>query len=174
MQFGENFVAAVVGALSAILTSVIASWVSYRSLRAEYLGKHRLELISKQMAACEALWAVLEPASRSEGEARIIVHKKDQPYIVLSVAKKFYDDLNKVFNSTPGLYYSRQLRTELFDLRNFIMKEFISEASEDQFEVQISKSKEEKFDGKVQQLRIAIRAEIGVKDLKVTSEGPIN
>lgn len=167
-------VAIAVGFLSALVTSILGSWLGYRTLRAEYLGKRNVDFINKQMAACEALWVVLEPAARSQGAERVIIHKNEQYYINQSVAKKLYDSLNRVFNSASGLYFSRQLRTELFDLRNFILDEFISSVNNDQTEIQVSKSKAEKFDSKVQQLRIAIRAEIGVGDLKVTSEGPIN
>ena len=167
-------VAIAVGFLSALVTSILGSWLGYRTLRAEYLGKRNVDFINKQMAACEALWVILELAARSQGEERVIVHKNEQSYIDQSVAKKLYNSLNSVFNSASGLYYSRQLRAELFDLRNFILDEFVSIESKNQTEIQISKSKADKFDGKVQQLRIAIRAEIGVEDLKVTSEGPIN
>ncbi len=167
-------IAIAVGFLSALMTSILGSWLGYRVLRAEYLGKRNVDFINKQMTACEALWTILEPSARSQGEERVIVHKNEQSYVVLSVAKKLYDSLNNVFNSASGLYYSRQLRTELFDLRNFILDEFVSTVTNGQAEIQISKNKAEKFDSKVQQLRIAIRAEIGVEDLKVTSEGPIN
>ena len=169
-----EIIAIAVGFLSALVTSILGSWLGYRILRAEYLGKRNVDFINKQMSGCEALWVILEPTSRSLGEERVIIHKNEQSYVVLVTAKKLYDSLNKVFNSTSGLYYSKQLRTELFDLRNFILGEFISIAKDGQAEIQISKNKEDKFDGKVQQLRIAIRAEIGVEDLKVTSEGPIN
>lgn len=169
-----EIIAIAVGFLSALFTSILGSWLGYRTLRAEYLGKRNVDFINKQMAGCEALWVVLEPTSRSQGEERVLIYKNDQPYVVLLRAKKLYDSLNKVFNSASGLYYSKQLRTELFDLRNFILEEFISAVKDSQTEIQISKNKAEKFDGKVQQLRIAIRAEIGVEDLKVTSEGPIN
>lgn len=169
-----EMIAIIVGFLSALVTSILGSWLGYRTLRAEYLGKRNVDLINKQMAACEALWVVLESAARSQGGERVIIQKNEQPYVVLSVAKKLYDSINKVFNSTSGLYYSRQLRTELFDLRNFVLDEFISTAKDEQTKIQISKNKAEKFDRKVQQLRIAIRAEIGVEDLRASSESPIN
>lgn len=167
-------VAIAVGFLSAIVTSILGSWLGYRTLRAEYLGKRNIEFASKQLTACEMLWISLEPASRSKGSGRVIVNKDEQSFVVLSAAKDFYDSLNKVFNSPSGLYYSRRLRNELFDLRDFTLDEFLSNGKEGQAEVKISKSKAKEFDSKVQQVRIAIRDEIGVKDLTVTSKNPIN
>jgi hypothetical protein len=173
MELGENIVSALIGAATAAVTSLIGFWVSYRNLRAEYLAKRKIDLSSKQVAACEALWIILEPASRSQGEVRMVIYRDDQPYIVLSIAREFYTALCKVFYSTAGLYFSRTLRNEFFDLRDFIMEEFISKAKENQKEIQIAKNKAKSLDGKVQQLRIAIRAELGVEDLNVASENPI-
>ena len=169
-----EIVAIAVGFISALVTSILGSWLGYRTLRAEYLGKRNIEFINKQLVACESLWIVLESGSRSKGTERVIVHKNEQAYLHLSPAINLYDSLNKVFNSASGLYYSKKLRDELFDLRNFIMDELISKIKEGQTEIQISNNKAKEFDSKVQQLRIAIRAEIGVNDLKVTNEGPIN
>jgi hypothetical protein len=173
MQLGEIVISALIGALTAAITSLIGFWVSYKNLSAEYLGKLNIELTNKQLSACEALWIILEPVSRSRGVTRVIIQRNEQPYVVLNAAKNFYDSINKVFYSKSGLYYSRRLRNELFDLRDYILEEFISKMKDGVTEIQINKSKVKKFDGKVQQLRIAIRAEIGVEDLKVTSEGSI-
>ena len=169
-----EFISILVGFLTAVATSIIGAWLSYRALRAEYLGKLNIEFINKQLAACEALWVVLEPASRSKGSKRVIIWKNDEPYVILSVANDLYNSLNAVFNSSSGLYFSRHLRGELFDLRNFIQNELTANVKAGQTEILVPRGKAEKFDSKVQQLRIAIRTEIRVEDLKVTTTGPIN
>src|SRR5687768_12296062 len=115
MQVADTVMAAIVGSLAAILTSLLGSWISYRALRADYLGKYRLDLIGKQMAACEALWNVLEPGSRSHGKIRVIIDKNNKHYANVKVAEKLYSDLTRVFNSSAGLYFSRQLRETLFE-----------------------------------------------------------
>jgi hypothetical protein len=64
----EKLIAALIGTLSAILTSMIAIWASHRKLRAELLSKYRSELINKQIEACEKLWEKLESTSFSYGK----------------------------------------------------------------------------------------------------------
>lgn len=173
MQITDTVIASIVGAIAAVITSLLASWVGYRTLRAELLAKHRQELISKQIAACEALWAVLEPVSRSVGENRVIKARGNKHYVDILAAKELCAALTKVFNSPSGLYYSRLLRTALFNLRSFIEKEFLENAQEGQPELEISNTKANNFlADEVQNLRIALRKEIGTEDLAVAREGP--
>lgn len=172
MELGDTIISALIGAVAAALTSLAGYWVSYRNLRAEYLAKRNIDFTNKQIAACEALWVVLEPISRSQGDERVIIHRDQKTFIVLCAAREFYKSLCRVFYSSAGLYYSKQLRNELFDLRNYLMEEFISKAEEGQTEMPVGRNKVERLDGKVQQLRIAIRAEIGVEDLRVANTAP--
>jgi hypothetical protein len=172
MQLSDAVIAAIVGFLSAVITSIIASWVSHRRLRAELMGKYRLELIGKQTTACESLWSVLESGSRSIGENRVVVYTEGKPHVVIPVAKDLYAALTKVFNSPSGLYFSRQLRQAIFDLRDFIGDEFIPKNQDGQSELEVSNNKAKSFHGRIANLRIALRKEIGTEDLTVSREGP--
>jgi hypothetical protein len=80
----------------------------------------------------------------------------------------FIEQIISVFYSTSGLYFSRDVRIKLFDLRDFIRDNFLNEP--DKNEIPISKNIANRFRSKVTKLRIAIRKEIGVEDLKVTAE----
>jgi hypothetical protein len=172
MELGDTIISALIGALTAAIISLAGYWASYRNLRTEYLAKRNIDFTNKQIAACEALSVILEPVSRSQGDERVIIYKGQQAFVALCAAREFYKSLCKVFNSSAGLYYSKQLRNELFDLRNYLMEEFIAKAEEGQTELPIARNKAERLDGKVQQLRIAIRAEIGVEDLRVATVAP--
>jgi hypothetical protein len=172
MQSGETL-AALVGFLTAVFTSILASWIGYRKLRAEYLGKYRFDLMKKQIDACEALWDALKPTSKSIGENRVILHRSGKTFVKINVAENLYKTINDVFNSPFGLYYSRQLRESLFKLRNFLEDEFITQANGNT-ELQISNTRARKFDSRVQNLRISIRKELELDDLRVVAEGPID
>lgn len=171
MPLSDSLFAAVIGFLSAIITSLIAAGVTYRKLKLELLGKHNQELINRQFVACESLWLALESASRSVGENRVVVFREQKIYIVLPAARHLYDALTGVFNSADGLYFSRHLRTELFDLRGFIETEFVAPIHSSMVEINVSRNKYEKFDGKVQNLRKAIREEIDVEDPGFVKKG---
>jgi hypothetical protein len=166
----STLIASVAGVLSAVLASAGASWVSYRALRSEYLSKRRLELISKQMGACEALWAALASGSRSRVGNRVVIYRDDHPYVVLATAQELCESLTTVFTSPAGLYYSRSVRHCLFELRDFLENEFLSGVREQVSELEISKSKAKNFDYLVQSLRISIRKELGVENLQVGQE----
>lgn len=165
-----TLIAAIAGVLSAVLASAGASWVSYRALKSEYLGKRRLELIGKQMAACEALWTTLASGSRSHVGNRVVVYRNDHPHVVLATAQEMCESLTDVFTSPAGLYYSRTVRHCLFDLRDFLEGEFLSGTYEQGSELEISKTKAKKFDYLVQSLRVSIRKELGVENLQVAKE----
>jgi hypothetical protein len=173
MQFPESIIPALVGALAAVATSIVGSLVGYRTLRAEYRSRHRLELIGKQIAACEDLWAALLIGSQSSGENRVIHHRDGKSFVSVPDSRQFYDDLTRTFNSSSGLYYSRELRDDLFALRGFVESDLMSLGGDDADLVEISNSKAKKFDGLVRNLRVAIRREIGVEDLKAATEGPV-
>lgn len=167
----EVLLTAIVGSLSGFFASFISVYFAYKSIKSDYRGKFELEIISKQINACETLWSILSVASKSEGEDRILTHKNDQITLDAQGAKKLYDALNQIFNSPMGLYFSRALRKSLFELRDFIYSEFLQKATK---ENHISNTKAAKFDGYIQNLRVAIRREIGVVDLSVTMKGPLD
>lgn len=162
-MMSETFFPAIVGALTAIFTSIVANWVSMRSIKAEYEKKHQMELIAKQFSACEDLWHALETASmKSMGSKCVfdssLVYSKEN-------AKELYDRLFAVFLSPAGLYFSRDLRKCFFRLTDFIGAEINAENNHGW-----SKTKIKTFDGMVQDLRVAIRHEMGLEDLTVTRE----
>ena len=57
---------ALVGAVTAIISSLIGAWVTYRTLRKDYQNKYQMELINRQLVACEQLWSSLSVASKSK------------------------------------------------------------------------------------------------------------
>jgi hypothetical protein len=170
MQLTDAIIPAIIGAITAIFTSLIASWISFRTLKAEFIGKRQLDLIGKQTAACEALWSVLEPGSRSLGKVRVISHKNNKHYVNIAVAEIFYSELIRIFNSPSGLYYSRELRDSLFKLTNFMRDNFLSNSQSEESELAISNNLVKSFQGRLEGLRIAIREEIGTIDLKLTKK----
>lgn len=159
--------AALIAFLSAIMTSLIGYWVAYKKIQKELHTTHKSDLIKKQMEACERLWASLEFASFSPGDDRIIQESESGVSVNIDLSRQFISNLVSVFHSSVGIYLSRNVRKELFGLRDFVASEFI-DAGGSKDEIQISKTKAEKFRNKVTKLRIAIREEIGVEDLTVT------
>jgi len=166
----ETLIAAILGTTSGLILGIASLYFAYRNLKFEYRGKFELEIIMKQISACEALWGVLANSSKSDGDERILIYQENQIAINKKNVKKLYDDINQIFNSPMGLYFSRDLRKNMFDLRDFINAEFLQKLPKDDL---ISKTKAEKFDGYVQNLRLAIRKEIGAVDLVVTKKGPL-
>ncbi len=173
MQITDTLIAALVGAITAVLTGIFTSFISYRVLKAEYSGKQRLEIIGKQIAACESLWAILDSGSLSLGENRVVYRLGDRFHLNPKSAAHFHDSINKIFLSSSGLYFSRQLRDAIFELRDFIEKDFLITQKEITSNIEISTTKVKYFDGLVANLRNCIRKEIGVEDLKAGSENPI-
>jgi hypothetical protein len=162
----DSLLAAFVGAIIAIVTSIIATWVSFRNIRTEYQTKYHLELVERQIKACESLWSVLAITSRTFGDQRLIIFNEKDAAISVECAQKLYSDLTVVFNSSSGLYFSKDLRRSLFVLRDFLGEEIITNKSDEQT-LQWSKTKAKDLDGYIQNLRNAIRNEVGLVDLTV-------
>jgi hypothetical protein len=105
----DTVVAAIVGSLSGFLVSIISVYFAYKNLKSDYKGKFELEIISKQILACEALWGTLSIASRSAGDDKVLTYQDDHIVLIPKNARKMYDDINQLFNSPLGLYFSRNL-----------------------------------------------------------------
>lgn len=155
---------ALIAFASALITSVIATWVAYNKLKKERYLARRDELIKKQMDACEQLWQTLEVASFSPGDNRIIRVNEDEIKVDKKKAREFLENIISVFYSPVGIYLSRNVRKSIFELRDFASSEFICNESNDEFK-NISKRKASRFRSKVTNLRMALREEIGVIDL---------
>jgi hypothetical protein len=162
----ETIIAAMVGAITAIITSILAAWVSYYNISKEYKTKYHMDLVSKQIDACEKLWGVLEIASKKGGADKLISESDKGTFISIEAARKLHSNLTEIFNSPSGLYYSRSLRSELFILRDFIDNQILKDIQETK--LQWSKAKANKLDGYIQNLRTAIREEMGLDDLRVS------
>lgn len=169
MVLSDVLLTGIIAAIVAIITSVITSFISYRSVKTEILSKHRQDLIEKQFAASEKMWEVLALASKAKSDKFVINYKDEKVHVNLGAAKKLHEDITDAFNSKHGLYLSRELRAAIFDLRNFIETEFLAP----KVETSISNNKARSFYGRVANLRNALRKEIGVEDLIVSKEGPV-
>ncbi len=125
------------------------------------------------MESCEALWTSLEPVSMYDGENRIVVERDDGIFVQVPVAEEFNESLTSIFFSPAGLYFSRKLRHEMFDLLEYINDEMLQETVSDDAEIKISRSKFKAFRHKVHKLITAIRLEAGAYDLEIGKEGPL-
>ncbi|HPG41523.1 MAG TPA: hypothetical protein PLP19_10400 [bacterium] len=165
-------VAAIVGFFSAIITSIFAAAIGYQKLKAQINGRYKLDLIKKQIHSVEKLWMTLEPASMYEGNNCIIIKKNDKYYVQINETKKMIDKLIKVFFSDKsGLYFSQHLRSTLFDIIEYMRDIFMIETNEN--ETEISNNVYKNFRHKFHRLINAMRAEIGVENLKIGKTEPI-
>src|SRR6185295_19325611 len=112
--------AAIVGCLSAVLTSVLAGFLSHRKLRAELTAGHRRELISRQILACERLWSALRPISIHAGMSSVITQQDGSSEAHPKAIEEFCENVTSLFFSPTGLYLSREVRTALFEMRDFL------------------------------------------------------
>lgn len=173
MVLSDVVLTGIIAAVVAIITSLITSFISFRTVKTEILSTYRQDLINRQVTACEMLWEALNLASKAKGDNFVIRYKDDKQYINLTAAKKLHQEITEVFNSKYGLYYSLTLREEIFGLRRFIESEFLELDLSSQSSPTISKTKAKSFFGRVGNLRIALRKEIGVENLTVGKEGPV-
>jgi hypothetical protein len=173
MAFSEVILTSIIAAIVAIITSLITSSVTSKNLKTEILSKHRQDLIRRQVIACETMWSALKLASKAKGENFVIQYKDEKTFVNIAAAKRLHNNLTESFNSKHGLYFSRELRDAIFNLRNFIEKEFLNTNFSSTTEAALSKSKTKSFFGRVASLRNALRTEIGVEDLTVGKEGPV-
>lgn len=169
-------IAAIVGIFAAIAASVVAGWISHRRLREEILSQHRAELIKKQILACEALWSCLRSTSftDSSSEERVVQGFYSSPYGSGAAAGSVADQINSVFHSEHGLYFSRSLRSELFNFRDYLTEAFIHPAvtnSDDS--VRLTREELGEYQERITKLRNEIRNDLGTQDLQLASKGPV-
>jgi hypothetical protein len=165
----DILIASFVSVASAIVVSVIGFLVSYKLLKSELLGKHRMELISKQLIACEKLWSDLSIASKGKGYW--LKKNNNGAIIYRNKMIELHNNIIDTVNSQHGLYYSRKLRKSIFELRDFMENEFDLDLKEEK--IQISSTKANKIDGYVQNVRVAIRKELKLEDINAVKEGPL-
>lgn len=167
----DAVISATVAAISAFIISLVSALISFRVLRSEYQNKFRLELINRQINACEKLWLALALASKSRGIDHVIQYHDSKVFLNTKAVAELHKNILDALNSSSGLYYSKILRNSVFELRNFLEAELELDTNEK--EIPISKSKAKNLDGYVQNVRIAIRKELNLEDLRITKEGPV-
>ena len=169
-------IAAIAGIFAAIAASIVTGWISHRRLREEMLSQHRAELIKKQIGACEALWSCLKSTSftDSDHEDRVVQGFFSAPYASPSSASKLSSEINMVFHSNHGLYFSRSLRSELFSFREYLSENFIRlEDADLTSKIALTPQELGKYQERITKLRNEIRNDLGVHDLQLASKGPI-
>ncbi len=167
----DTLIAAIAGSVSALIASAIGALISYRLLKSEYQNKFRMELINKQIDACEKLWLALITASKSKGKDHVLQYRKEKIFINLRAAIELHKNLVDALNQSSGLYFSKDLRSSIFDLKDYLELEIDFDTEEN--ENLISNTKANKLDGYVQNVRMAIRRELNLENLQVTKEGPV-
>ncbi|HKJ39842.1 MAG TPA: hypothetical protein VJ972_13775 [Anaerolineales bacterium] len=171
MPSTEIIIPAIAGITTAIISSLVGAWVTYRALKRDYQNKYQMELINRQIAACETLWSVLSVASRSKGNNHVLCKNNGKFLLNIEKGIELHDNVVNTVNSQHGLYFSRELRQSVFDLRDFIENE-INFDLKDEY-IPVSNTKANKLDGYVQNIRVAIRKELRLEDINAAKEGPL-
>jgi hypothetical protein len=168
---------AIIGAVTNFIGSLLTSrWTSEREshrLRTEYEAKHRTQLITKQIAACEEIWGALRLASKRKGAEQVVVWNGSSASISAKHAKELYLSLINIFNTPTGLYLSHDVRQKLWPVLDILEEKLAPEICGRSERSDVSKNTISSFWGCVAELRNALRRELGVEDLKVTREEPV-
>lgn len=167
----STLIAALVGLVGAVITSLLAGYVGYRRLRTEVLAQTRKDYMQRQIAACEDLWRRLLPLSEYRN-SKSIVHEFTNPIMASPRrAREFCEDVTAAFFTPTGLYISREVRYRLFVLRAIIDKEFVRGRDDLDTLVPISRAALKRYRHNRGALFRAIRSEVGAIDLRVVQEG---
>ena len=162
--------ASLIGLFSGVVTSSVGAWAGYRKIRSELIGSYRQNLFLKQQESCEAIWEALEVASFLVTEDSIICGTPNDWKLNIEKTIEFNRRLTRVFCSYYGLYLSKQTRSTLFQLRDFLVNIVSDIEDNDSDYIVLSNTQVRRIRGRVTALRIALRSEIGVKDLKIGQE----
>lgn len=171
MSLPEAVVTIIAGALVAIISSALGAWGALVTLRRDYQNRYRMEIINKQMLACETLWSALSIASKYNGNEGLIEISKKGAVLRKKNIVELLRKIANALNSHHGLYYSKEVRNSVFALRDFIEGE-ININGKDTL-ILLSNTKANKLDGYIQNVRIALRRELRAENINHAKEGPL-
>jgi hypothetical protein len=158
-------VSGIVGLVSATLVAVVSHWTLLHRIKKEAAQKNRSEYFQKQLAAYMKLWGLLPPTS-SYITPDTIISKNVTPYeINVQNAKIFCTDITSFFFSEQGIFLSKNVRSSIFKLRDFIDALINNDASKNLHTITLSNNKYNDLIFHFKQMQIAVRNDIGLRNL---------
>ena len=166
-----TLLAVLAGFVSAALMGIISHLLVLRRLRREKLETLRTSYYEKQIRSYQKFWSLLSPTSRYWNfEDSLIVKKNDRNGLQIDSVDKFFISFRSFFYSEDGLFLSRSLRKEVFELRkslsNLIERE--KDRIEDGF-LPVSYKQRKSIRNSFHQIREIVRADIGLHDVRLPS-----
>jgi len=160
-----NIITAIIAASTSLLVALITSFFAISKIRREKVELFKIEHIKNMIFSYRKLWSILKPLSRIHYEnTSIIIKENDEYFVVRDHVIKFYQRFSDFFFSDEGLYLSRNLRQELFAVRD---KLFDTLEKEDGKMIKISSTKARKLYDQFDWILTIIRNDIGIRDILI-------
>ncbi len=165
--------AATIAAVVAFVTALVTSFVTFRSLKLQLRANYRAGLARRQLAACEAVWEIFGPTSRTDGEHRVIrdfyAELPETPILDVPETEAFLAKFQETFSSKAGLYLSESTRDTLHDFRDCLikLKNKPQENNGKPEERILTREEANKFHELRKEARLALRREVGTINLTV-------
>jgi hypothetical protein len=142
------------------------------ALRKEAANRLAMELLTRQLAAYEAMWCALAPGARRRIERGVLVSTANKPSLVLSSVATLYENAIGVVHSAHGLYLSNIVRDVLWELLDYLERETpLSAEPQPEPQTQLGPHLSRHVDNRVQNIRKALRAGLCVEDRIAAQQG---
>ncbi len=160
----------IIALVSALVVAAVGHILTLTRVRKEVGVKIKAGLYEKQITAYQKFWDLLEPLSYYDvGHDPILFSKDDKFHLNAASARSFFISFRTFFYSEHGIFLSRRLRQEIFELRR-ILEEIIAENPNagDVFPISNSNAKKIRhlFDG----IHTIARRDIGLIDPKLPDD----
>jgi hypothetical protein len=158
----NTLLAALVGIISAVITSIISHWLLIHRLKQETAHRARTNLYENQLAAYKKFWNLLVQTSRYNLGDGIIQQVNNNCYLHAEKAKLFLDAVTSFLSSEEGIFLSRRVIDVMVRTRAVIIR--VLEAHPHAELVQLSRTKQKKIQGGLRHLYFYTRDDIGLRD----------
>jgi len=157
-------VAALIGFISAVITSLISHGLLLGRIRREAMEPFRSEFYQKQLMAYQKMWSLLGPTSRYPSDNTVIIRKNRQQYLSVVNARKFSNDIREFFFSEYGIFLSKEMRKSIFEMLDDLAEHKYRGGSEDNL-VPLTKEQASSIQVCFANIHVTARRDLALSDI---------
>jgi hypothetical protein len=162
----DLLVPALAGLVTALLAGLVSHLLLVRRLRRELLEKLKFSYYEKQLTAYQKLWSLLRPTSYYYAAKDLLIVKRDDNfYLDVANVRRFYDELLVFFYSEHGIFLSKEMRTLLFDSRDFIEQLIADSKDASSGLVPLARKMRKKIQWDFNCVRVLARQDVGLPEV---------
>lgn len=155
----------IIAVWASVTTTVITQYIVRKNFSDSVKDTYRKKYFDRRFECYLKFWSLLRPLSRHYDDKTIIKYQNTSFLLNVPMTNRFIDSINDFFFSELGIFLSRDIRRELFTLRDLLVKH-LAKVEQDTKLIKLTHEESKEIKRYRSKLINLVRGDVGIFNVK--------